>query len=114
MAQEWAKSFYNSKAWQQVSRLYMSSKSYVCERCGGVGEICHHKTWLNPVNINDLNIALGLDNLECLCRECHNIEHMLKKSLTYFDSEGEIERVKDSKEVAEFKRMLKELEKAGL
>lgn len=111
MAQEWAKSFYTGKAWKQTSRAYMLSKAYVCERCGGVGEICHHKKWLNSRNINDPAITLSFDNLECLCKECHNKEHMLKNNLTYFNEAGEVERVKESGAITEFKQQQKEIDK---
>lgn len=111
---DYAKSFYKGKAWRQVSGLYMASKNYICERCGGIGTICHHKTYITPENIGNPDITLNQDNLECLCQECHNLEHMLKKPLALFNDQGDIERVKDSKEIAEYKQMLKELEKAGL
>lgn len=111
MAQEWAKSFYKSKAWLQCSRGYMSSKGYVCERCGGVGVICHHKKWLTAANINDPYITLNWDNLECLCQDCHNVEHMQKHNKTYFDEAGNIKRVKESGAIAEYKQALKAIEK---
>lgn len=111
---EYAKSFYKSKAWRNVSKLYMNSKSYVCERCGGVGAICHHKKYITPYNINNPDITLNLDNLECLCQECHNKEHMLKRSRVVFDEAGNIGAVKDSKQIAEYKEALKKLEKLKL
>lgn len=104
MAQEWAKAFYTSKEWKRCSRAYMSSKAYVCERCGGVAEICHHKKYITAQNINDPYITLSFDNLESLCKECHNKEHMLKRSLTYFDAAGNVERVKDSGAIADYKK----------
>ena len=41
-----AEKFYKSKQWQKLSRLYLESKHFVCERCGGVATICHHKIYL--------------------------------------------------------------------
>ena len=76
---EYAKGFYHSKEWKRVSRLYMESRNYVCERCGNVAVICHHKTYINPHNITDPSITLNPDNLECLCQECHNKEHNKSK-----------------------------------
>ena len=35
------------------------------------GEIVHHKIELDPININKPEVALGFNNLEMLCRECH-------------------------------------------
>ena len=69
------KPFYDSKEWRRVSTAYMSSKYYICERCGAPAKICHHRTWLNSENVKDPNIALNPDNLEALCVACHNKEH---------------------------------------
>lgn len=104
MAQEWAKGFYASKEWRQTSRAYMSSKAYVCERCGDAAEVCHHKRYLTAQNITDPYITLSFDNLEALCKDCHGKEHMLKNNLTYFDDAGNVERVKDSGAIADFKK----------
>jgi len=101
MALDYAKSFYASTEWHKVSTLYMSSKNYICERCGKPGVICHHKKYIRPSNINDPYITLNQDNLECLCIECHNTEHKPKHSVTYFDDEGNVERVRETKELKE-------------
>ena len=74
----------------------MSSKSYVCERCGKPAVICHHKKWLNDVNVIDPKIALSFDNLEALCLDCHNAEHGLRHDIAVFDDAGEIVAVKES------------------
>ena len=95
--------FYTSKAWLKVSRLYMSSKAYVCERCGRPAEICHHKIYLRPDNIDDPEISLNPDNLECLCRECHIKEHLPKHNVTYFDQQtGDVHRVVIAKDLYEY------------
>ena len=52
---------------------------------------------------HDPNIALGFDNLEALCIDCHNAEHGLKHSVTIFNSDGSIAKVKESQEAKEFK-----------
>lgn len=100
---EYAKGFYKSKAWRDVSRLYMTSKNYVCERCGGVGVICHHKKHITPWNLNDQEITLNMDNLECLCQACHNREHSVKVSQAIFDDKGNMIGTQDSAEVKEYK-----------
>lgn len=75
--QEWAKTFYQSRAWQDTRNAYLSSVHGLCERCndGTPAEIVHHKTWLTRFNINDLHVSLDWANLEAVCRECHAIEH---------------------------------------
>lgn len=69
------KRFYNSPQWKKISKAYMQSKNYVCERCGGVGVICHHRQHLTPLTVSDMSISLSFKNLECLCMTCHNHEH---------------------------------------
>jgi len=88
--------FYNSKEWRRVSAAYMSSKLYICERCGKPAQICHHKKWLNEKNVHDPETALSFDNLEALCIECHNAEHGLRHDITVFDSDGNVAEVKES------------------
>ena len=86
--------FYNSQKWRRVSKVFMQSKHYICERCGGVGEIAHHKIYLDRVNVHKPEISLNMDNLECLCLACHNAEHGATGSATAagieFDSNGDI------------------------
>lgn len=75
MAKDYALSFYKGRAWIKCRDGYMQSQHYVCERCGELAEICHHKIYISPENIHDPNITLNWDNLEALCRTCHQHEH---------------------------------------
>jgi len=94
MAKEWAKSFYQSKAWKKCRDGYIKSVYGLCERCGKPGYIVHHKKYITPKNINDPNITLNWDNLEYICQDCHNKEHHEKYSATrndvMFDEEGNL------------------------
>ena len=77
---EFARSFYSSKAWQKCRASYLKKTGGLCERCLAKGlytpaEIVHHKTWLTPGNINDPAVTLSFENLEALCRACHEEEH---------------------------------------
>lgn len=100
MSQEYSKSFYDSKAWERVSKLYMNSKNYICERCGAPGVICHHKTYITPNNINDINIILNSDNLECLCHSCHDLEHLPVHNVAYFDDNGNMVKARKARDLA--------------
>lgn len=82
MAKEFAKDFYNSPMWRRTAKLYKQSKFGICERCGKPHNkmIVHHKIYLTPENINNLNISLNFINLELLCIDCHNNEHFEKYS----------------------------------
>ena len=77
---DYARTFYKSKAWQKCRAGYTKSVGGLCERClahGKIvaGEIVHHKIYLTPENIIDPNVSLSWDNLELVCRECHEKEH---------------------------------------
>ncbi|EKU45385.1 HNH endonuclease [Staphylococcus massiliensis] len=97
MAKSIASSFYKSKKWVKCRNAYMSSQHHICERCGELATICHHKEWLNETNVNDPYITLSWDNLEALCHECHNAEHF-KTSATAqgleFDKNGNLIKLK--------------------
>jgi 5-methylcytosine-specific restriction endonuclease McrA len=85
MAQEFAKPFYNSKAWKKCRDTYKLKVNGLCERClkNGkyvLGDEVHHKIHLNPSNMNDPSITLGHDNLELLCQSCHMKEHHRNES----------------------------------
>ena len=80
----YAVKFYTSDAWENTRKAYSKSVGGLCEKCLGKGEIragviVHHKTFLNPDNINDPNITLNWNNLQLLCRECHGNVHRGKK-----------------------------------
>ena len=98
MAQEFAKKFYNSKAWKDCRASFIEERIAIdggmCMTCHRkLGYIVHHKTWLTPENINNPMIALNHDNLKYDCLTCHNQE---KKGLEseqpryYFGEIGEV------------------------
>lgn len=96
MAKDFAKSFYNSQAWVNVRNSFFIEKLGMCERCSNPGEIVHHKIYITPDNINDPNITLNKNNLELLCRTCHNLEHEGTSSTRQgivFNSNGDIVEV---------------------
>ncbi len=87
-------SFYHSRQWKALSRAFLSSKMYICERCGGPASIAHHKIYLNAGNLSDPSVALNIDNLEALCQTCHNQEHFANGCATapglHFNEKGEL------------------------
>lgn len=93
MAREFAKAFYNSRAWQECRAAYIKMVFGICERCGEPGEIVHHKCKITPDNINDPSVTLSMDNLELLCQRCHNRdeygEHRDKSRETRYRVDGE-------------------------
>ena len=71
MAKEFAKAFYNSRAWQDVRQLRIGMDKGLCCKCGRPGNEVDHIIELTPDNIYDEMIALNLDNLQTLCHTCH-------------------------------------------
>lgn len=75
------KDFYKSYAWQQTAAAARKRQNNECQRCKAKGfynrcEIVHH---IKPLKQRP-DLAYDLDNLECLCLDCHNEEHMGKAS----------------------------------
>lgn len=80
MAKAFARKFYSSKAWQDCRNEYAKRQHYLCENClrKGIykpGVIVHHVIELDPVNIENPEVALNFNNLQLLCRECHKDIH---------------------------------------
>ena len=74
--------FYHSKQWNDVRKAYKLYRHNLCERCGGVGYIVHHKKYINSSNIFNPEVTLNFENLELLCLDCHNKEHLAEFELT--------------------------------
>lgn len=99
--------FYHSARWRKISRLYLQQKNFICERCGELATIVHHKQRLNANNVDNAAIALSENNLEALCLSCHNREHFgINKSIRecVFDAAGNCVgvRSRESSTVREF------------
>lgn len=101
--------FYLSKAWQDVRKTVWLKQNLLCNRChkpvyvDGISDyipkeqrrtgIVHHKIYLNDSNINDKGITLNIDNLEGLCKECHEKEHSKGQAIRNgyrFDDDGNL------------------------
>lgn len=93
---EWAKWFYKGTKWKKTRKAYFISQFGICERCQGAGKIVHHKIYLTPDNIHDVDVSLSFDNLELLCHDCHNKEHFKEYAAVrdgfMFDSNGDLIR----------------------
>ena len=86
--------FYHSRAWKRLSRAFLLSRNYICERCGKPAEVAHHRKYLTAANVLDPDVSLNPANLEALCMECHNAEHFGQGGATAaglaFDDNGDI------------------------
>lgn len=106
------KDFYNSTLWRKTSKMFVLSKSCICEKCGkpiycrGINDylpkekrrryIVHHKIALDEVNYKDENISLNWDNLQLLCIDCHNslnADAVLRDDVMFDENGNLIKRV---------------------
>ncbi len=90
-----AYAFYKSKAWELCRETYLSKVGGLCERCFENGEIrpakiVHHKNYISTENINNPQVTLNHDNLEALCQDCHNKEHIRHKRRYEIGADGEL------------------------
>ena len=80
MARDFAKAFYNSKAWLDTRQWVLHRDGMICRECIKRGRVVpaaevHHIIHLTPDNICDTSITMNMDNLVSLCRDCHFEEH---------------------------------------
>lgn len=94
---EYAKKFYNSKAWERARAYVMARDLGLCQECRKKGryrsgDTVHHIIHLTPENINDPAITLNPDNLETICRDCHAEVHQKPKGYRFtLDEFGDVE-----------------------
>ena len=80
--------FYVSWKWRKCRKAFAESKGNLCERCMSRGLIqagskdrpleVHHKIPITADNVNDPMVTLNWENLELLCKECHDQERERK------------------------------------
>jgi 5-methylcytosine-specific restriction endonuclease McrA len=80
--------FYKSTQWKVAREIKIREANGKCERCGALGEEVHHIIKLTVHNIVDPMISLNQENLEFLCKKCHNAEHKRFSKVKEFDEEG--------------------------
>ena len=84
MAKEFTNGFYNTKAWKKCREAYRKKVGGLCEIClaQGIykaGAIVHHRIPLTPEQMQNPEILLCYDNLQLVCRECHERIHEVHK-----------------------------------
>ena len=83
--------FYTRQAWVKCRRSFFNSKYGLCEQCNAPGEEVHHKDPLTPSDVHS-NPAkcYGWDNLQLLCRTCHELTRIRREDGLGFDANGDI------------------------
>jgi 5-methylcytosine-specific restriction endonuclease McrA len=82
--------FYKSDTWKLAREIKIRSVNGRCERCGGIGQEVHHRQRVTVNNVEDASVSLNPENLELLCRDCHNKEHQRFSRKMKFDEEGNL------------------------
>jgi len=105
------KDVYRTRAWQKIRFNVWLKQKCLCARCGKpvyvkelsphiekqnrlIG-IVHHKVYLTEENYIDPTIAFDENNLEGLCIDCHNREHLSSAVIrddVYFDENGQLKK----------------------
>lgn len=87
--------FYQRKAWKSCKDSYIDKRRLIdggfCEICGyRLGEEVDHIIELNGDNVNNPDVALNHENLQYLCKECHNMKTFSDNDRSvFFDENGE-------------------------
>ena len=73
MAKPFAKALYNSKEWEKVRQAVLIRDHGMCKMpgCNHPAEEVHHIRMLTAENVRDAEVALNMDNLISVCRDCH-------------------------------------------
>lgn len=93
--QDWAETFYKSKAWQACRHTAWARDGGLCQDCLKSGlfvaaEEVHHIVPLTPENIMNPEVALNLDNLVSVCREHHKERHGARQRRYKVDELGHV------------------------
>ena len=74
--------FYTSRAWRRTRADFIQARGGICEECWARGIVeagskerpleVHHKVPLTDSNVRDPEVALSWDNLQLLCKDCHD------------------------------------------
>jgi 5-methylcytosine-specific restriction protein A len=79
------KAFYNSASWALTRKAVLARDKHLCQTCLQKGILTPASTVHHKVPIEDApEKALDMDNLETICRACHNLVHP-EKSFGYKD-----------------------------
>ena len=92
--------FYTTWKWRNCRKAYAKSVGKMCERCRNRGVIevgskknpleTHHKKPLTADNVMDPAVSLNWDNLELLCKACHDEERQRREKRWRVNQDGKV------------------------
>ena len=100
MRSQEVETFYTSWTWRKCRKAFAESKKNLCERCLSRGIIeagskeqpleVHHKIPLTADNVKNPKVALSWDNLELLCKPCHDKEQQRRAKRWKIQPDGTV------------------------
>lgn len=90
MAEQWASKLYNSQAWKRLRSSIIAARGSRCQMCGRLmlddsQLVAHHVVELTPDNVDNPRIALNPDNIQIICKDCHDVVHHRYKAKGTYD-----------------------------
>jgi len=92
--------FYTTWTWRKCRKAFAESKGNLCERCLKRGIIepgskdrpleVHHKIPLTAENVTNPKVTLNWENLELLCKTCHDQEQERRQKRWRIASDGSV------------------------
>ena len=92
--------FYVTWTWRKCRTAFAKSKGNLCEHCLKRGIIepgskdqpleVHHKIPITADNVNDPNVTMNWNNLELLCKKCHDEQKAKKPKRWRVDANGRV------------------------
>ena len=68
--------FYQWSAWRKLRQQALKRDNYECQTCKRIGKYSKAQNVHHLKEVKQYpKLALTLDNLECICINCHNKEH---------------------------------------
>jgi len=77
---DWQSKFYTGQVWRKFRHALVLERGMRCERCGRLlkdeSEIeADHVKELTPETVNNPKVSLNPNNIQLLCKNCHNQKH---------------------------------------
>ena len=92
--------FYTTWTWRKCRKAFAESKGNLCERCLKNGIIqpgskdrpleVHHKVPLTAENVTNPKVTLNWENLELLCKTCHDQEQERRQKRWRISEDGRV------------------------
>ena len=80
------RAYLTTPLWKNIRDKAIEHYGCICNRCGEYGNDVHHKTYARVGGMEQL------EDLEILCRECHDAHHLIDKTSSRRGKKGRTKR----------------------